>query len=76
MVAESLEDVLEVVSRIGIVLAHEEAAATALIEWRGGGAAVWPRLVHDAAAGAMGGVGPGPQAGSAGNGAEPAPLAT
>ena len=40
-VAHSLADVLAVVRRIGILLEHEEAGGTALIEWRGGGVGVW-----------------------------------
>ncbi len=41
-VARSVADVLAVVRRLGIVLGHEEAGTTPLIEWRGGGADTWP----------------------------------
>lgn len=40
-VARSVADVLAVVRRVGIVLGHEEARTTPLIEWRGGGADAW-----------------------------------
>ncbi|MFI2436716.1 hypothetical protein [Streptomyces sp. NPDC018693] len=42
-VARSVADVLTVVQRVGIDLDHEEAGRTPLIEWRGGGPAVWPQ---------------------------------
>ncbi|MFR0357391.1 hypothetical protein [Streptomyces sediminimaris] len=40
-VARNVTDVLALVRRIGILLEHEEAGTSALIEWRGGGADVW-----------------------------------
>lgn len=40
-VAGSVADVLALVRRIGILLEHEEAGTSALIEWRGGGVDVW-----------------------------------
>ncbi|WP_416986043.1 hypothetical protein [Streptomyces sp. T028] len=39
--ARSLADVLAVVHRIGIALEWEEAGATPLVEWQGGGFHVW-----------------------------------
>lgn len=40
--AHSVADVLAEVRRLGIALEQEEAGATPLIEWRGGGADAWP----------------------------------
>ncbi|MDG9715456.1 hypothetical protein [Streptomyces sp. DH24] len=40
-VARCVADVLAVVRRVGIIVGHEEAGATPLIEWRGGGVDRW-----------------------------------
>ncbi|HET9382630.1 MAG TPA: hypothetical protein VFP69_17620 [Streptomyces sp.] len=40
-VATGVADVLAVVRRVGIIVGHEEAGTTPLIEWRGGGADRW-----------------------------------